>query len=175
MEAILRDKAQEVARVTRRYVSDLEEDHPQELWAMLQYSLQHKVTYWLRTCTPEETEEMASLVDTAILDAVHAATGIRFDAEKVAKDRLRLPLRMKGGGVRSMVDLRNPVFMGAILDVLQRCIDRTGPIGEKTRGIYRSTLTSAIGDGANDQDGHNNAGFLEASTVGPYPKAMHYA
>ena len=52
---------------------------------MLQYSLYHRITYWLRTCTPEETEEMAELVDAAILEVVHAATGIRFDAERVCE------------------------------------------------------------------------------------------
>jgi hypothetical protein len=93
---------------------------------------------------------MASLVDAAILEAVHAATRIRFNAEKVAKDSLRLPTRFQGGGVRSMVDMRNPAFLGAILDVLPRCIDRTSPNGAKTIVIYSNTLTNAIGDGAYD-------------------------
>ena len=74
VDAVLRDKAKEVAKVTRQYVQDLEEDYQHELWTILQYSLQHRVTYWLRTCTPEETEGMAELVDAAILEAVHAAT-----------------------------------------------------------------------------------------------------
>ena len=82
---------------------------------------------------------------------------------------------MKGGGVKSMVDLRNPAFLGAIMDVLPRCIDRSGPNGEKTRGIYNSTLANAIGDRAYDQGGHRNTGFLKANAVGPYPKAMQIA
>jgi hypothetical protein len=118
---------------------------------------------------------MAEWVDAAILETAHAATRIRFDAEKVTKDRLRLATRLKGGGVKITVDLRNPTFMGPILDVLSRCIDRTGPNGEKTRGIYSDTLTTAIGDGAYDQEGHMNAGFLQATAAGPYPKAMHHA
>jgi hypothetical protein len=110
------------------------------------------------------------------LEAVHAATRIRFDAEKVAKDRLRLPSRLKGGEVKSMLGLRKPAsFMGAILDVQPRCVDRTGPNGEKTRGIYSDTLTNVIGDEAYDQEGHKNAEFLQATTVGPYPKAMQFA
>jgi hypothetical protein len=32
---------------------------------------------------------MAELVDVAILEAIHAATGIEFDAETIAKDKLR--------------------------------------------------------------------------------------
>ena len=46
---------------------------------MLQVSLQHRTTYWLRTCTPEETKEMAGHVDCCIMEAVQAATGVSFD------------------------------------------------------------------------------------------------
>ena len=43
--------------------------------------LQHRATYWLRTCTPEETdEEMAETVDICIImEAVKAATGVSFE------------------------------------------------------------------------------------------------
>jgi len=35
---------------------------------MLQFSLQHRITYWLRTCTPSETIEMARHVDCCIME-----------------------------------------------------------------------------------------------------------
>ena len=60
---VLREKAKKVEKTTRRYVEELEEKYPHELWTMLQFSLQHRVTYWLRTCTPEETTEMEAHVD----------------------------------------------------------------------------------------------------------------
>ena len=63
---------------------------------MLQFSLQHRVTYWLRTCTPEETAEMVGHVDYCIMKADHAAIGVDFNTEVMAKERLRLPARMKG-------------------------------------------------------------------------------
>jgi hypothetical protein len=94
VEAVSRDKAPEVARVARAYVDDLEDEYPHELWTRLQYSLQHIITYWLRTCTLEEMEEMSEIMDAAILKFIHAATRIRFDAEQVAKDKLRLPTRL---------------------------------------------------------------------------------
>ena len=75
VEAVLGNKTNEVAKVARKYAEDLEDDNPHELWTLLQYYLHHRITYWLRTCTPEETEEMADLVDAAILEVVHAATG----------------------------------------------------------------------------------------------------
>jgi len=104
-------------------------------------------------------------VDAAILEVCHATTGIGFGAEPVAKDMLRLPARLKGGGVRSMVDLRRPAFLGAILDILPRCIDIRGPNGEETQGFYSNMLTESIGRGAYDQDGHMNVGFLHATNL----------
>ena len=75
---------------------------------------------------------MSELVDVAILEAIHATTGFEFDAEIVAKDRLRLPARLKGGGIGSIVDLRRPTFLGAMLDILPRYIDEKDQEGEKT-------------------------------------------
>ena len=43
-EIVLKKKAKEVAAITRRYAEDLEEKHPQELWALLRYFLQNKVS-----------------------------------------------------------------------------------------------------------------------------------
>jgi hypothetical protein len=108
---------------------------------MMQYSLQHKITYWLRSCTPAETEEMVETVAVSIMEAVHAVTNIDVNADEVAKDILRLSARLKEGGVRSVMDLRRPTFLGAVLDILPRCIGRRGPDGEEIQGIYLSILT----------------------------------
>ena len=43
--SILRTKANQVGTITKNYVTELADDHPQELWTMLQYYIQHKVTY----------------------------------------------------------------------------------------------------------------------------------
>ncbi len=41
---VLQTKATQVRSTTRNYVKDLADDHPQELWTMLQYSIQHRLT-----------------------------------------------------------------------------------------------------------------------------------
>jgi hypothetical protein len=58
------------------------------------------------------------------MDAVQAATGVDFDTEVMAKERLRLPARMKGGGIKRATDTRYPSFPGALLDILPRCVDK---------------------------------------------------
>jgi hypothetical protein len=169
--AVLREKARKVEKSTRRYVEDLEEEYPQELRTMLQFSLQHRVTYWLRTCTPEETEEMATHVDCCIMEVVQTATGVDFDTEETTRNKLRLPSRMKGGGIKRAMDTRYPAFLGALLDILPRCIDKRDDHRELHPGYYSQQLTETIGRGAYDSGGHKNARFLESREVGPYPEA----
>ena len=70
---------------------------------------------------------MAEHVDCCIMEAVH--------------ERLRIPTRMKGGGVRRVEDTRYLAFLGAWLDVLPRCIDRTEANGECVSGYYAYQLT----------------------------------
>jgi len=114
-------------------------------------------------------------VEATILEVCHAAMGIWFNAEPIAKNKLRLPARLKRGGIRSMTYLRRSTFLGAILDILPTCIDRRGPNGEETEGIYSNVLTNSIGMGVYDQNGHMNTRFLHATTLGPYPREIQYA
>ena len=45
IQAKLRDKAGQMQETTKAYVKDLGDEYPQELWTMLQFSLQHRITY----------------------------------------------------------------------------------------------------------------------------------
>jgi hypothetical protein len=128
--AVLRAKASQVIATTRNYAVDLSDDHLPELWIILQYSLQHMVTYSLRTYTPAETEVMVSLVDACILEAVEAALSIDFNEENMAEERLRLPARMKRGGIKKHKNMKRPAFLGAVLDIMPRCVDITEMSGE---------------------------------------------
>ena len=44
VEVKLREKATHVRKTTEAYVRDLGDEYPQELWTMLQISLQHRIT-----------------------------------------------------------------------------------------------------------------------------------
>ena len=91
---------------------------------------------------------MARRVDCCIMQAVHAATGVNFDTEVMAKERLRLPARMKGGGIKRTTDSWYPAFMGALLDIMSRCVDMKERNGEVTKGTYSDQLTEVVGEGA---------------------------
>ncbi len=94
-----------------------------------------------------------------ILEAVEAATWVDFDMDMAAMERLRLPARMKGGGIRVATDARRPAFLVALLDVLPRCIHKKDENGEEMPGYYSEQLTEAIGRGAYDAEGHRNEVF----------------
>ena len=92
---------------------------------------------------------------------MEAATGIDFDQEEMAEERLRLPTRMKGGGIKKQIDMRRPAFLGAILDILPRFVDITEENGEVQKGYYNKQLQNEIGEGAYNHDGHMNCCVLE--------------
>ena len=100
---------------------------------------------------------------------------MNFETEVMAKERLRLPTRMKGRGIRRATDTRCPAFLGAPLDILPRCVDMMEANGEVTKGVYSEQLTAVIGEGAYDEAGHRNTKFLEATGIGPYPMEMQKA
>jgi len=87
---------------------------------MLQFSLQHRVTYRLRTCTPEETQQIPDHVVCYVMEAVQADTGEDFDGEEAVRERLRILARMKGGGIKRATETRYPAFLGALVDGGQR-------------------------------------------------------
>ena len=49
------------------------------------------------------------------MEAVQAATVVELDTEVMAKERLRLQARMKGGGIKRAADVKYLTFLGAVL------------------------------------------------------------
>jgi hypothetical protein len=47
--------------------------------------------------------------------------------------------------------------------------------GELTKGVYATQLSGMIGKGAYDKTDHINEKFLEATTIGPYPRECQEA
>jgi len=66
-------------------------------------------------------------------------------------------------------DTRRPAFLGALLDILPRCIDMKENNGEDMPGYYSEQLTDALGKGAYDAEGQRNEKFLGAENIGPFP------
>ncbi len=67
---------------------------------------------------------------------------------------------MKGGGIKKLKDVRYRTFLGALLDILPRCIDKKEDNGVVVKGYYAEQLTYEISKGAYDAEGHRNTKFL---------------
>ncbi len=57
--------------------------------------------------------------------------------------------------------------MGAILDILPRCIDIKDENRCTVKGVFSTQLGFVIGASAYDKVGHVNAKFIQAEDVGP--------
>ena len=71
--------------------------------------------------------------------------------------------------------LEIPDFMGALLDILPRCVDMKERNGEITKGTYSDQLTEVVGEGAFDEEGLMSTQFLRSTRVGPCPGEMQTA
>ncbi len=107
---------------------------------------------------------MAAHVGFCIMDIVQIATRVEFETEVMAKERLRLPARMKGGRIERAMGTRYPAFLGTLLDIMPRAVDREESNGETTKVAYTKQLTAVIGAGAYDKAGHRNEQFMIATT-----------
>ncbi len=91
---------------------------------------------------------MAEIVEGALMEAAERAKGVDFGADELAYKRLGILTRLKGGGIRSLRDLRQQASLGAILDMLPRCIDNKDDEGGTIKDIYTRHLGDIIGEGA---------------------------
>ena len=121
-------------------------------------------------------EEMASLVNARISEAMEAATCIDFEDKEMAEERLRLPTRMKGEGIKKQMDLRRPAVLGALRDILPRCMSITESNGEAQMGyILRQAIDIGNWGIGLQHDGHRNRKILDSSRLGPDPTTCKHA
>ncbi len=73
---------------------------------------------------------------------------------------------MKEGGIKRGADTRKPAFLGALMDILPRYIDRKAENGEEMPGYYSEQLTEALGKGAYDAEGHKTVNFWRRISLG---------
>ena len=85
--------------------------------------MQSKFQYWAQHNYPHDAGLHADSVDQAILAAASVCLGADVIADPVALRRLRLPARMYGGGIRSLVDVAPAAFVGSLCKVVPRLAD----------------------------------------------------
>ena len=111
-------------------------------------------------------------VDAALLVAAKSATGVDFESDEVARRRLRLPARRRGGGVRSHIETTAAAFCGAVNQAVPRFIDHTDDAGEVVAGYFPS-LVSVLGAGSFDHG--NDAARYETYLASGHVSASEFA
>ena len=92
------------------------------LLALVVYALQPLLDFHLQCLYPSESRRHMRRFDDAIADALAGALGREVIRDDIAEARLRLPVRMHGGGVRARASpwYAEVAFLGAVAMVVPR-------------------------------------------------------
>ena len=98
------------------HISKPEVPSRQCLWQILLRCLQHLGNYWARHLPSDITEPFCIEVDKTIDKIIHTTLYIDVDCvSNVTQERIRLPVRNKGLGLRSLRDRRHAEFIGGVI------------------------------------------------------------
>ena len=82
--------------------------------------------YWLRHVRPDFTEDFAVSIDEGVVELVDSSIGVSTASfTDIGQERLRLPQRLKGCGLRQAVDRRHAQFLGGLTQSLPHLINHT--------------------------------------------------
>ena len=137
-------KVEDMVSIIQIVSTKLRDRHSQALWSVVYHCLQSKFQYWIQHCTPDVVASAAQEFDASVLRAVCDCIGDGTAEDPICMRRLRLPARMYGGGIRSMVDVAPAAFMGVIWQTVPLMADRLGIGGDLLLG-FMPALTHALG------------------------------
>ena len=84
------------------------------LWVLTVVCFQFMGDYWLRHVRPDLTLDFAEAIDAGVVTLFQICTGMAISTwSSIARERARLPMRMKGCGLRGAVDRQHGQYIGA--------------------------------------------------------------
>ena len=124
----------------------------QMLWCLTVTCLQFLGDYWIRHVRPDLTKDFAEGVDEGVSKLLEHCVGVDTETwSDTARERVRLPIRHKGCGLRQAVDRRFPQFLGAAAQSLMHMMDRVDKGGNVIRGRFDTQpVRNLFGEGAFD-------------------------
>ena len=160
-------KSSEVLSKINTVTSKLRHRHSQSLYTALYYSLANLFHYWLQHCYPAEVLAASQRIDQALLHTASLCVHGQLLSDPFCTRRLRLPARMYGGGVRSLVELAPAAFVSTVCKALPTFLDRVVD-GTEVPG-FLPQLAPLLGQGSFDR-GNEDARLTTFLTSG-----MHMA
>ena len=127
------EKGLEVQSDMKQVASTLSQDS-QALWVALHRSLAHKLDYHLSLCYPSDILPVAEFLDTVAWSVLEQAVGQQVPRQEEGlgtecvlgvpvdimkglsfqETLIRLPIRLRGIGLRSFIDIAPTVFIGGV-------------------------------------------------------------
>jgi hypothetical protein len=162
VQASLDEKARRAMSKISIISKQLRDAHLQSLWTSIYYALQPIFHHWLQHNFPAHCRGYAQLLDTEILKATAVCIPTLELTDSLTVRRLRLPARLRGGGIRSMLDLATAAYAGAVCRCLPLLIDSFTSHGEARQG-FMPALLPLFG-----------AGSFDAVLLGTSPRFQHF-
>ena len=158
VETYLSEKLGKVTRGFDRVQSLLDPGrwpHPeipsrQMLWILTLVCFQFMGDYWLRHVRPDYTEAFAQGIDEGILSLVQTCVGVDIASlTEIGRERMRLPIRFKGCGLRQATDRRYAQYLGAFAQSTMHLIDRTDQNNCTIEGRLKlPSIVAMLGEGS---------------------------
>ena len=106
--------------------------------------------YWLRHIHLDLTYLFALALDNGVNTLVESTIGISLgNRTPFAKERMRLPVRQKGMGLRQAADRKFAKFVGGMPQGLMHILDCVDSEGNTVQGRYNTpAITTLLGEGA---------------------------
>lgn len=155
-------KSGQIANDAKKVVDLISPLSKQSSWCCVYYALQHKFDYFLQNIAPIHTLPHAAALDIELHRISELSLG--FDLrDPLSSSRLRLPIRLRGGGIRRLTDIAGPAYIGTLCKVLPRFVDREDLEHNVLRGLFPH-LDSIFGARAFYPDG-SRFSFLLGGTL----------
>jgi hypothetical protein len=154
-------------RDIRTIHSKLGPDNLQQQWLMLFKSSQYRLDYLLAHCLPEDTEDVARRFDALLASLAGELLGSDIAGAPFGTERLRLPLRHGGLGLRSRADMRDSAFTGAAakaLPALADCVPDAATARVRPGVLSTARIAGVIGQGSFDGGAYDLSSFFSAGT-----------
>ena len=135
VEATLRAEVDHLVSYIDTTVSELRGDSPHAVWSFLYYCCSSRFDYWLRHLPPEDTQPHAQRVDAALVAAVEELSYQGMLGDGITRQRMFLPARLRGLGLRSRHDLAPAAWCACFIESAERFLDVVRG-GTRMRGFF---------------------------------------
>ena len=144
----------------------LDKSGPPEVQNYSKVILSHLGDYWIRHIRPDWTEARAERIDKNTDQILGLCTDMKMESWSThAQEQMRLPMSMRGCGLRQATDRTHAQFVGAMTESTPQLFNRKDSNGNEIGGrLPTPKLTELFGENSFDSPIHDPWEILIGST-----------